>query len=125
MNSEDRKIRELLLKVDTTTHEHESKLHHRVMRQLPSRGLRRGYVVILFAILWGGSIALFIKYWRVIADALLTTTSALLDQQLPSAEALGIAALCIGAIVLVITQSLDVMDEYYEREVRHMLQGRV
>ncbi|MBR4312275.1 MAG: hypothetical protein IKT86_02920 [Bacteroidaceae bacterium] len=125
MNSEDRKIRELLLKVDTTTHEHESKLHHRIMHQLPSRGLRRGYVVILFAILWGGSIALFIKYWRVIADALLTTTSALLDQQLPSAEALGIAALCIGAIVLVITQSLDVMDEYYEREVRHMLQGRV
>ena len=125
MNSEDRKIRELLLKVDTTTHEHESKLHHRIMRQLPSRGLRRGYVVILFAILWGGSIALFIKNWRVIADALLTTTSALLDQQLPSAEALGIAALCIGAIVLVITQSLDVMDEYYEREVRHMLQGRV
>ena len=125
MNSEDHKIRELLLKVDTTTHEHESKLHHRIMRQLPSHGLRRGYVVILFAILWGGSIALFIKYWRVIADALLTTTSALLDQQLPSAEALGIAALCIGAIVLVITQSLDVMDEYYEREVRHMLQGRV
>ena len=125
MNSEDRKIRELLLKVDTTTHEHESKLHHRIMRQLPSRGLRRGYVVILFAILWSGSIALFIKYWRAIADALLTTTSALLDQQLPSAEALGIAALCIGAIVLVITQSLDVMDEYYEREVRHMLQGRV
>ena len=125
MNSEDRKIRELLLKVDTTTHEHESKLHHRIMRQLPSRGLRRGYVVILFAILWGGSIALFIKYWRAIADALLTTTSALLDHQLPSAETLGIAALCIGAIVLVITQSLDVMDEYYEREVRHMLQGRV
>ena len=125
MNSEDRKIRELLLKADTTTHEHESKLHHRIMRQLPSRGLRRCYVVIFFAILWGGGIALFIKYWRVIADALLTTTSALLDQQLPSAEALGIAALCIGAIVLVITQSLDVMDEYYEREVRHMLQGRV
>ena len=125
MNSEDRKIRELLLKVDTTTHEHESKLHHRIMRQLPSRGLRRGYVVILFAILWGGSIALFIKYWRVIADALLTTTSALLDQQLPSAEALGIAALCIGAIVLVITQSLDVMDEYYEHEIQHIIQGRV
>ena len=125
MNSEDRKIRELLLKVDTTTHEHESKLHHRIMRQLPSRGLRRGYVVILFAILWGGSIALFIKYWRVIADALLTTTSVLLDQQLPSAEALGIAALCIGAIVLVITQSLDIMDEYYEHEIQHIIQGRV
>ena len=121
MNSEDRKIRELLLKADTTTHEHESKLHARIMRQLPSRGLRRGYVVILFAILWGGSIALFIKYWRTIADALLTTTSALLNQQLPSAEALGIAALCIGAIVLVIMQSWDVMDEYNERELKSML----
>ena len=125
MNSEDRKIRALLLKADTTTHEHESKLHARIMRQLPSRGLRRGYVVILFAILWGGSIALFIKYWRAIADALLTTTSALLDHQLPPVETLGMAVLCIGAIVLIITQSLDVMDEYYEHEIRHMLQGRV
>ena len=124
MNSEDRKIRELLLKMDTTTREHESKLHARIMRQLPSRGLRRGYIVILFAILWGGSIALFIKYWRTIADTLLTITSTLLDQQLPSAETLGIAALCIGAIALVITQSLDIMDEYYEHEIRHMLQGR-
>ena len=124
MNSEDRKIRELLLKVDTTTREHENKLHAHIMHRLPSRGLRRGYVVILFAILWGGSIALFIKYWRAIADALLTTTSALLDHQLPSAETLGIAALCIGAIVLIITQSLDVMDEYYEHEIRHMLQGK-
>ena len=123
MNSEDRKIRELLLKADTTTHEHESKLHHRIMRQLPSRGLRRGYVVILFAILWGGSIALFIKYWRAIADALLTTTNALLNHQLPSAETLGIAALCIGAIVLVIMQSWDVMDEYYEHELKNMLDG--
>ena len=121
MNSEDRKIRELLLKADTTTHEHESKLHHRIMRQLPSRGLRRGYVVILFAILWGGSIALFIKYWRAIADALLTTTSALLDHQLPSAETLGIAALCFGAIVLIITQSRDILNEYYERELKSML----
>ena len=110
--------------MDTTTREHESKLHARIMRQLPSRGLRRGYIVILFAILWGGSIALFIKYWRAIADALLTTTSALLDHQLPSAGALGIAALCIGAIVLIITQSLDVIDEYYEHEIRDMLQGR-
>ena len=121
MNSEDRKIRELLLKADTTAHEHESKLHARIMRQLPSRGLRRGYVVILFAILWGGSIALFIKYWRAIADALLTTTSALLDHQLPSAETLGIAALCIGAIVLIITQSRDILNEYYERELKSML----
>ena len=121
MNSEDRKIRELLLKADTTTHEHESKLHARIMRQLPSRGLRRGYVVILFAILWGGSIALLIKYWRTIADALLTTTSALLDQQLPSAETLGIAALCIGAIVLIITHSRDILNEYYERELKSML----
>ena len=121
MNSEVRKIRELLLKVDTTTHEHESKLHHRIMHRLPSRGLRRGYVVILFAILWGGSIALLIKYWRTIADALLTTTGALLDHQLPSAETLGIAALCIGAIVLIITQSRDILNEYYERELKSML----
>ena len=121
MNSEDRKIRELLLKMDTTTHEHESKLHARIMRQLPSRGLRRGYVVILFAILWGGSIALFIKYWRTIADTLLTTISTLLDHQLPSMETLGIAALCIGAIVLIITQSRDILNEYYERELKSML----
>ena len=121
MNSEDRKIRELLLKVDTTTHEHESKLHHRIMRQLPSRGLRRGYVVILFAILWGGSIALFIKYWRTITDTLLTTISALLDHQLPSAETLGIAALCIGTIVLIVTQSRDILNEYYEQELKSML----
>ena len=121
MNSEDRKIRELLLKADTTTHEHEIKLHARIMRQLPSRGLRRGYVVILFAILWGGSIALLIKYWRTIADALLTTTGALLDHQLPSAETLGIAALCIGAIVLIVTQSRDILNEYYERELKSML----
>ena len=121
MNSEDRKIRELLLKVDTTTHEHEGNLHHRIMHRLPSRGLRRGYVVILFAILWGGSIALFIKYWRIIADTLLATTSALLDHQLPSAETLGIVALCIGAIVLIVTQSRDILNEYYERELKSML----
>ena len=121
MNSEDRKIRDMLLKADTTTHEHESKLHARIMRQLPSRGLRRGYVVILFAILWGGSIALFIKYWRTITDTLLTTISALLDHQLPSAETLGIAALCIGAIVLIVTQSRDILNEYYEQELKSML----
>ena len=121
MNSEDRKIRELLLKVDTTTHEHEGNLHHRIMHRLPSRGLRRGYVVILFAILWGGSIALFVKYWRIIADTLLATIGALLDHQLPSAETLGIVALCIGAIVLIVTQSRDILDEYYERELKSML----
>ena len=121
MNSEDRKIRELLLKMDTTTREHENRLHAHIMHRLPSRGLRRGYVVILFAILWGGSIALFIKYWRTIADALLTTTGALLNHQLPSAETLGIAALCIGAIVLIITQSRDILNEYYERELKSML----
>lgn len=121
MNSEDRKIRELLLKVDTTTHEHEAKLHHRIMHQLPSRGLRKGYVVILFAILWGGSIGLFFKYWRVITEALLTTINALLEHQLPSMETLGIAVLCIGAIVLIITQSHDILDEYYERELKNLL----
>ena len=121
MNSEDRKIRELLLKVDTTTHEHEGNLHHRIMHRLPSRGLRRGYVVILFAILWGGSIALFVKYWRIIADTLLATIGALLDHQLPSAETLGIVALCIGAIVLIVTQSRDILNEYYEQELKSML----
>ena len=121
MNSEDRKIRELLLKVDTTTHEHEAKLHHRIMRQLPSRGLRKGYVVILFTILWGGSIGLFFKYWRVITEALLTTINAMLEHQLPSMETLGIAVLCIGAIVLIITQSHDILDEYYERELKNLL----
>lgn len=121
MNSEDRKIRELLLKVDTTTHEHEAKLHARIMRQLPSRGVRQGYVVILFAILWGGGIGLLLKYWRVIADALLTTINALFEYQLPPAETLGIAVLCIGAIVLIITQSRDILDEYYERELKSML----
>lgn len=121
MNSEDRKIRELLLKADTTTHEHEAKLHARIMRQLPSRGVRQGYVVILFAILWGGGIGLLLKYWRVIADALLTTINALFEHQLPPAETLGIAVLCIGAIVLIITQSRDILDEYYERELKSML----
>ena len=123
MNSEDRKIRELLLKVDTTTHEHENKLHARIMHRLPSRGLRRGYVVVLFAILWGGGIALFVKYWRIIADTLLTTIGALLDHTLPSVETLGIAALCIGAIILVVTQSRDILDEYYEHELKSMLDG--
>jgi hypothetical protein len=30
-------------------------------------------------------------------------------------------ALCIGAVVLIVTQSRDVMDEYYEHELKKML----
>ena len=32
-----------------------------------------------------------------------------------------IFALCIGTVVLVVTQSRDVMDEYYEHELKEML----
>ena len=60
MNREDRQIRDLLLKVDTLSHEHESQLHSRIMRQLPTRSLRRIYLFLFFALLWGGGIGLFI-----------------------------------------------------------------
>ena len=78
MNKEDRQIRALLQKADTTSREHEASLHARIMRQLPERSLRRIYLVIIFA-------------------------------------------LCIGTVVLVVTQSRDVMDEYYEHELKKML----
>ena len=123
MNREDRQIRDLLLKADTLSSEHESQLHSHIMRQLPTRSLRRIYLIVFFAILWGGGIALFVKYWRIIADTLLTTIGALLDHTLPSVETLGIAALCIGAIILVVTQSRDILDEYYEHELKSMLDG--
>ena len=32
-----------------------------------------------------------------------------------------IFALCIGIVVLIVTQSRDVMDEYYERELKNMM----
>ena len=78
MNKEDRQIRALLQKADTTSREHEASLHARIMRQLPQRSQRRIYLVIIFA-------------------------------------------LCIGTVVLVVTQSRDVMDEYYEHELKEML----
>lgn len=124
MNSEDRKIRELLQKVDTMTCEHENKLHGRIMRQLPSRGLRRIYLVLVFAVLWGGGLAMLVRHWRSIVEALLSMTSALLNHQLPSMEVFVVFALCIGGIVLVVVQGRDVMDEYYEHETRQLLQGR-
>ena len=123
MNREDRQIRELLLKMDTMSSKHESQLHGRIMRKLPTRSLRRIYLVLFFTLLWGGGIALFVCYWREIAHAILAMTSALLDYQLPSMETIVMFALCIGAIVLVIVQSVDVLNEYYEREIKDVIGG--
>lgn len=36
-----------------------------------------------------------------------------------------IFALCIGTIVLIVVQSRDVMDEYYEREIMGMLDSKL
>lgn len=125
MNKEDRQIRALLQKADTTSREHEASLHSRIMRQLPERSLRRIYLVIIFALLWGGGIALFVCYWQPIAASMLAVAASLLDHTLPSVEAFTTFALCIGTIVLVIIQSRDVMDEYYEHEIRQMLQSKM
>ena len=121
MNKEDRQIRALLQKADTTSREHEASLHARIMRQLPQRNLRRIYLVIIFALLWGGGIALLLCYWQPIATSLLAVASSLLNHTLPSVETFTIFALCIGAIILIVTQSRDVMDEYYEHELKEML----
>ena len=121
MNKEDRQIRALLQKADTTSREHEASLHARIMRQLPERSLRRIYLVIIFALLWGGGIALLLCYWQPIATSLLAVASSLLNHTLPSVETFTIFALCIGAIILIVTQSRDVMDEYYEHELKEML----
>ncbi len=121
MNKEDRQIRALLQKADTTSSEHEASLHARIMRQLPSRNLRRIYLVIIFALLWGGSIALLLCYWQPIAASLLAVSASLLDHTLPSVETFTTFVLCIGTIVLIVTQSRDVMDEYYERELKDLL----
>lgn len=121
MNKEDRKIRALLQKADTTSREHEASLHARIMRQLPERSLRRIYLVIIFALLWGGSIALLLCYWQPIAASMLAVAASLLDHTLPSVETFTIFALCIGTVVLIVTQSRDVMDEYYERELKNMM----
>ena len=121
MNKEDRQIRALLQKADTTSREHEALLHARIMRQLPERSLRRIYLVIIFALLWGGGIALLVCYWQPIAASMLAVAASLLDHTLPSVETFTIFALCIGTVVLVVTQSRDVMDEYYEHELKKML----
>ena len=121
MNKEDRHIRALLQKADTTSREHEASLHARIMRQLPERSLRRIYLVIIFALLWGGGIALLLCYWQPIAASMLAVAASLLDHTLPSVETFTIFALCIGTVVLIVTQSRDVMDEYYERELKNMM----
>ena len=121
MNKEDRQIRALLQKADTTSREHEASLHARIMRQLPERSLRRIYLVIIFALLWGGGIALLVCYWQPIAASMLAVAASLLDHTLPSVETFTTFALCIGTVVLVVTQSRDVMDEYYEHELKKML----
>ena len=121
MNKEDRQIRALLQKADTTSREHEASLHARIMRQLPERSLRRIYLVIIFALLWGGGIALLVCYWQPIAASMLAVAASLLDQTLPSVETFTTFALCIGTVVLIVTQSRDVMDEYYEHELKKML----
>ena len=124
MNSEDRKIKELLLKVDATSREHETKLQTRILRELPSRGLCRVFPMLFFAVLWGGGLVMLIGYWRSVVDALLAMMSMLLNHQLPSMDTFVVLALCIGGVVLVVMQSSDVMDEYYEYEIRQLLQGR-
>jgi hypothetical protein len=50
-----------------------------------------------------------------------TGLDAQLKHTLPSVETFTIFALCIGTVVLVVTQSRDVMDEYYEHELKEML----
>lgn len=125
MNREDRQIRELLLKMDTMSSKHESQLHGRIMRQLPTRSLRRIYLIVFFAILWGGGIGLLVTYWREVVHAMLTTVSTLLDYQLPSMETFVTFALSIGAIVFIIVESWEAMDEYYEHEIRWMLKNNL
>ena len=91
------------------------------MRQLPERSLRRIYLVIIFALLWGGGITLLVCYWQPIAASMLAVAASLLDHTLPSVETFTTFALCIGTVVLIVTQSRDVMDEYYEHELKKML----
>ena len=123
MNREDRQIRELLLKMDTLSSKHEEQLHGKIMRQLPTRNLRRIYLIVFFTILWGGGIGLLVTYWREVAHAILTTVSTLLDYQLPSMETFVTFVLCIGAIVFIIKESWEAMEEYHEQEIRWMIEN--
>jgi hypothetical protein len=52
---------------------------------------------------------------------MLAVAASLLDHTLPSVETFTTFALCIGTVVLIVTQSRDVMDEYYEHELKKML----
>ena len=99
------------------------KLHARIMRQLPERSLRRIYLVIIFALLWGGGITLLVCYWQPIAASMLAVAASLLDHTLPSVETFTTFALCIGIVVLIVTQSRDALDEFYEYEIRQALGG--
>ncbi len=121
MNREDRQIRALLLKADTLSSEHEERLHGRIMQKLPTHGLRRIYLMVFFALLWGSGVGLFITYWREVAQAILAMANTLLDYQLPSMEAFVTFALCIGAAVFIIIESRDALNEYYEHELKRML----
>lgn len=123
MNSEDRQIRDLLLKVDTMSTKHEDRLQSRIMRQLPSRSLRRIYLIVFLVLLWGGGIGLLIRYWHEIAHVMLAMFGTLLDFQLPTVETFVTFVLGVGTIVLIIWQSYDVLDEYYEQEIRWLLKN--
>ena len=50
-----------------------------------------------------------------------TGLDAQLKHTLPSVETFTIFALCIGTVVLIVTQSRDALDEYYEYEIRQVL----
>ena len=52
---------------------------------------------------------------------MLAVAASLLDHTLPSVETFTTFALCIGTVALIVTQSRDVMDEYYERELKNMM----
>ena len=77
--------------------------------------------MVFFALLWGSGVGLFITYWREVAQAILAMTNTLLDYQLPSMETFVTFALCIGAAVFIIIESRDALNEYYEHELKRML----
>ena len=52
---------------------------------------------------------------------MLAVAASLLDHTLPSVSSFTTFALCIGTVVLIVTQSRDVMDEYYEHELKNMM----
>ena len=79
----------------------------------------------IFCCAMGSGLAVLVYYWRSIVGPLLAMTSALLNHQLPSKDALVVFALCVGSIVFVVVQSRDAMDEYYEREIQKMLEGGI